>query len=61
LAQDIKRVADPSPDQTEDIEVVLVPLSEIPELIRIGKIDHAIVITAFTHYFLRYPEGIKQP
>jgi ADP-ribose pyrophosphatase len=61
LAQDIRKVADLKPDQTEDIDVVLVPLSEIPELIRIGKIDHAIVITAFTHYFLRWPEGLKKP
>ena len=61
LARDIRKVADLKPDQTEDIEVVLVPLSEIPELIRIGKIDHAIVITAFTHLFLRYPEGLKKP
>src|SRR4030042_5558872 len=39
LARDIRKVADLKPDQTEDIEVVLIPLSEIPELIRIGKID----------------------
>ncbi|OGP74454.1 MAG: NUDIX hydrolase [Deltaproteobacteria bacterium RBG_16_49_23] len=61
VAQNIRKAADLKPDQTEDIEVVLVPLSEIPELIRIGKIDHAIVITAFTHYFLRCPEGLKKP
>lgn len=61
VAQNIRKVAEPTPDQTEDIEVVLVPLSEIPEWIRMGKIDHAIVITAFTHYFLRYPEGLKKP
>jgi 8-oxo-dGTP pyrophosphatase MutT (NUDIX family) len=61
LAKDLKKVSDPSPDQTEDIEVVLIPLSEIPGLIRKGKIDHAIVITAFAHYFLRYAEGRKIP
>jgi 8-oxo-dGTP pyrophosphatase MutT (NUDIX family) len=61
IAQNLSKVADPMPDQTEDIEVVLVPLSEIPESIRTGKIDHAIVITAFAHYFLRPPEGLKTP
>lgn len=61
LARDLKKVSDPSPDQTEDIEVVPVPLSEIPGLIRRGKIDHAIVIAAFAHYFLRHPEGLKKP
>ncbi len=53
LAQKIQKVSDLIPDQTEDIEVVLVPLVDIPELIRTGKIDHAIVISAFTWYFLR--------
>lgn len=60
LAKDLKKIRDPMLDQTEDIEVVLIPLSEIPERIRTGKIDHAIVITAFAHYFLRYPEGLKR-
>ncbi|MBS3920605.1 MAG: NUDIX hydrolase [Deltaproteobacteria bacterium] len=60
LARDIRKVADLNPDQTEDIEVVLVPLSEIPNLIRNGKIDHSIVITAFTHYFLRQSEGFQR-
>jgi 8-oxo-dGTP pyrophosphatase MutT (NUDIX family) len=61
VAQNIRKVAEPMPDQTEDIEVVLIPLSEIPESIRMGKIDHAIVITAFTHYFLQHPEGLDKP
>jgi hypothetical protein len=54
LAQDIQRVSGPSPDQTEDIEVVLIPLKKIPGLILKGKIDHAMVITAFCQYFLRH-------
>ena len=53
LARKVKKVADPKPDQAEDIEVILVPLSEIPALIRQGKIDHAIVVAAFHFYFLR--------
>jgi len=61
LAQDIKKIVAPTPDQTEDIEVVLIPLVEIPRLILKGEIDHAMVITAFTWYFLRYPEGLKKP
>jgi ADP-ribose pyrophosphatase len=58
VARNIEKIGDPMPDQTEDIEVALVPLVDIPELIRKGKIDHAIVIGAFTHYFLRHPEGM---
>jgi 8-oxo-dGTP pyrophosphatase MutT (NUDIX family) len=59
LARNVERVKDPAPDQTEDIEVVLLPLSEIPGMIRSGKIDHAIVINAFCLYFLRNPEGLR--
>ena len=55
LAQNIKKVTDPTPDQTEDIEVVLIPLKRIRELILKGEIHHAMVITAFAHYFLRHP------
>jgi len=61
LAQDIQKIAEPTPDQTEDIEVVLVSLAKIPELILKGEIDHAMVINAFTWYFFRYPEGLAKP
>jgi 8-oxo-dGTP pyrophosphatase MutT (NUDIX family) len=54
LASGLKKIGDPKPDQTEDIEVILIPLSEVPKLILKGKIDHAIVISAFTFYFLGY-------
>jgi len=61
LARNATKGRAPMPDQTEDIEVVLVPLSHIPELIRKGKIDHAIVIGAFYQYFLQYPKGLGKP
>lgn len=57
LAQNAKKVRDPMPDQTEDIEVEFIPLSEIPLLIRKGEIDHAIVIAAFSLYFLKFNRG----
>ena len=54
LAQGIKKISTPTPDQTEDIEVSLIPLVDIPELILKRKIDHAMVITAFAWYFLQH-------
>lgn len=60
LAEAIREVSEPSPDQTEDIEVFRIPLAKIPGLILKGKIDHAMVIAAFTHYFFRYPKGLKK-
>ena len=38
-------------DSTEDIEVQIVPLADIPRLIREGQITHALVIAAFYWYF----------
>jgi 8-oxo-dGTP pyrophosphatase MutT (NUDIX family) len=34
-------------DGTEETEVVLVPLTEIPDLVRSGRISHALVVVAF--------------
>jgi 8-oxo-dGTP pyrophosphatase MutT (NUDIX family) len=61
LAQNVMRVQVPMPDQTEDIEVVLIPLADIPKLIRKGEIGHAIVIMAFCHYFLQHVEKLGRP
>ena len=41
----------PRQDSTEDIEVQIVPLAEIPRLIRNGQITHALVIAAFYWHF----------
>jgi len=41
----------PQQDSTEDIEVQFASLAHIPELIRKGKITHALVIAAFYWYF----------
>lgn len=54
LAENVTKVSLPAPDQTEDIEVVLIPLADIPQMIRKGVIDHAIVINAFCLYFLEW-------
>ena len=41
----------PKQDSTEDIEVLRLPLSEIPRLIHDGQISHALVVAAFYWYF----------
>ena len=47
LATGCRKVAEPNLDHAEDIAVKLVPLRDIPDLIRTGKITHGIVIGAF--------------
>ncbi|MGD0016753.1 MAG: NUDIX hydrolase [Verrucomicrobiia bacterium] len=47
LATNCRRVAALKLDNTEDIKVRLVPLAEVPDMIRTGKITHGVVIGGF--------------
>jgi 8-oxo-dGTP pyrophosphatase MutT (NUDIX family) len=47
LARGVRRVGPPSLDAGEDIEVVTVPLVEIPARVASGEITHALVVVAF--------------
>jgi hypothetical protein len=49
--KNVKKVSGKNLDDDEDIEVVHVPLTEIPGLIADGTINHALVIIAFHFYF----------
>lgn len=52
LAKNCSEVAAQNLDPAEDIEVLLVPIQEIPQLLKNGSIPHAIVLAAFTRFFL---------
>lgn len=56
LARGVERVRAPKLDGGEDIEVVTVPLAEIPARVARGEISHALVVVAFTWAF-----GLKPP
>ncbi len=45
-------------DELEDIEVVTVPMKEIPGMIERGVINHGLIIAAFCFLFVKYPELI---
>lgn len=47
LAENVRPAGLQEQDEKEDIGVVLVPLADIPRLIRDGAITHALVIVAF--------------
>jgi ADP-ribose pyrophosphatase len=53
IARHIEKVGVPMLDQTEDIEVVLFPIADVPKLIAGRKIINPIVVTAFYWYFLQ--------
>ena len=47
LAQDVQQVAGQDLDPNELIDIQLVPLKDIPDMIRSGQINHSLVIDAF--------------
>ena len=54
LALNAFRTGDLEQDDREDIAVELAPLTGIPDLIRDGRITHALVLAAFYRFFMEY-------
>ena len=54
LARDLILTGDPIGDGSEELEVVHVPLREVPELIASGEIAHSLVVAAFYFFARRY-------
>ena len=52
LALHSEKSSEQNLDGTEDIEIVLKHINEIPDLIRNGVIEHALVVSAFYFYNL---------
>ena len=46
LAEGVEKVAEVELDANEEIDVFTVPASELPALVRSGRIRHAMVISA---------------
>ncbi len=57
LGEGAERIASPSPDEGEDLEVVLIPLTDVKKMIRKGEIRHALVLAAFQLYFIHLEKG----
>ena len=53
LVENARCTSEKNLDPNEDIEVVLVPISEILSLIDSGVINHALVVVAFYYYFAK--------
>ncbi len=52
LALDATRVGMGAPDPDEQIRVLTCPLARVPELVRDGEINHALVLAAFARFTL---------
>jgi len=59
VARNVVRVKTQEQDEKEDIEVEVMPLEEIPRLIREGEITHALVLAAFYRFYMEYLPGLS--
>ena len=57
LIREAEPVTEPSPDEFEDIEVVLEPVSSIHDLIRNGSIHHSLNAVALLEYLATHNKG----
>jgi len=57
LARDVFRVSQIQTDETEELELVKLGLDRISEMIASGEIDHALVLSAFVHFYLHQKNG----
>lgn len=53
LAQNARSACQPHPDPGEDIEIVRLPLQDVPHLIETGHISSGMIQLAFYLYFMR--------
>ncbi|MDG1482716.1 MAG: NUDIX hydrolase [Myxococcota bacterium] len=53
LIDNARLVAGQSPDTHEELDILTIPRADVPDRIRSGEIDHALVIAAFHHLTLR--------
>jgi 8-oxo-dGTP pyrophosphatase MutT (NUDIX family) len=57
LATGLRRVADPSPDELEDLETEVCAVAEIEGLIAGGEIHHSLSVCALSRYLLKRREA----
>jgi len=53
LIDNVRLVSAQQPDHHEELDVRCIPRADVPDLIRTGAVNHALVIAAFHHLTLR--------
>jgi 8-oxo-dGTP pyrophosphatase MutT (NUDIX family) len=59
VIRNARRIAEPRPDATEELSVELVVIRDIPELIKTGRIDHAVCVAGLLWWL--HLDGPGQP
>ncbi|MEW6667199.1 MAG: NUDIX hydrolase [Thermodesulfobacteriota bacterium] len=62
VAKDVVKAGVQHQDEKEDIEVLLRPITDVPGLIKEGRITHSLVLAAFYRFYMEYlaqfPRGL---
>ena len=53
LAENAEKVQEPQMDEGEDIEILIIPLQDIPAMIENKEINHGMVLLAFYYYWMK--------
>jgi ADP-ribose pyrophosphatase len=56
VIRDVRRIADPRPDQSEELSVELHPVKEIGSLIQQGSIDHGVCVAGLLWWLMLGPD-----
>jgi 8-oxo-dGTP pyrophosphatase MutT (NUDIX family) len=56
-----RRIAEPRPDQSEELAIELVPVGDVPALIQTGRIDHAVCVAGLLSWLYLDRSGLSQP
>jgi 8-oxo-dGTP pyrophosphatase MutT (NUDIX family) len=57
VIRNVRRVAEPQPDDGEELAVVMAPASQIPAMIRDGRIDHAACVAGLLMWLATRDQG----
>lgn len=58
LGTQAEKVAEPTLDEGEDIEIVHIPINDVPQMIEKGEITHGMVMLAYFFYRIFHPAFI---
>ena len=57
VVRNARRIAEPSPDQTEELTIELVPVSQIPSIIKRGLVQHGVCVAGLLWWLTLGEEG----
>jgi 8-oxo-dGTP pyrophosphatase MutT (NUDIX family) len=60
VIRNTRRIAEPQPDAAEELAVELAPASEIPAMIRDGRIDHAVCVAGLLIWLATRDQAVSR-